>query len=183
MRSTHAIEIKGVALPPVPAERPVTLEHGGSEEFPGNAKSNSGNQNNKLSFKSHFVNEGEKEFGQGSVDATSGQSCSKFKFNENCFQKNEDISLNSAPLDSQLLAGQFSSVKEIEEAAESPFDENPVEDNMYNFKETKFLTWVVLKNIQEFSHKTMDTWLRRFQNLRSMENIKIPKNSKKIAMV
>jgi len=80
-----------------------------------------------------------KEIANESVDAFSGQTSSKIESNEYCYQKNEDTSLDLASLDSQVPAGQFSSVEEVENAAVSPVDENLMEDNMSNIKETEFL--------------------------------------------
>eukprot|EP00092_Neocalanus_flemingeri_P056026 GFUD01066353.1.p1 GENE.GFUD01066353.1~~GFUD01066353.1.p1 ORF type:complete len:1730 (+),score=578.63 GFUD01066353.1:325-5514(+) len=67
------------------------------------------------------------------------QTSSKIESNEYCYQKNEDTSLDLASLDSQVPAGQLSCIEIAENAAVSLVDENLMENNMSNIKETEFL--------------------------------------------
>jgi hypothetical protein len=74
-----------------------------------------------------------------SMGAFSDQTSSKIESNEYCYQENEDTSLDLASLNSQVPAGELSSVEIAENAAASTVDENLMVDNMSNIKETEFL--------------------------------------------
>merc|ERR1712106_55274 len=76
---------------------------------------------------------------ENGMGAFSEQTSSKIESNEYCYQRNEDTSLDLASLNSQVPAGQLSSVEIVENAAVSPVDENLMVDNMSNIKETEFL--------------------------------------------
>merc|ERR1711892_1135462 len=76
---------------------------------------------------------------ENGMGAFSEQTSFKIESNEYCYQRNEDTSLDLASLNSQVPAGQLSSVEIVENAAVSPVDENLMVDNMSNIKETEFL--------------------------------------------
>merc|ERR1711892_1001480 len=76
---------------------------------------------------------------ENGMGAFSEQTSFKIESNEYCYQRNENTSLDLASLNSQVPAGQLSSVEIVENAAVSSVDENLMVDNMSNIKETEFL--------------------------------------------
>jgi len=74
---------------------------------------------------------------ESSMDTLLKQTSSEIQTNEFSYQTNEETSLELSSIDSQAQAGQFSCREIAENAAVSLVDENLMDDNMSNIKETE----------------------------------------------